>query len=166
MFSEADQLSTPLKDGLWVADDPDCAFDTNLPKEQWRKCATWTIVSGNKFVDFSGDKEDDRIVGLLIAGGQPPIVQVDTIDDEQHAFIFVAVEPTERDAAGAVTSLNLWGIACGTVKTAGSSQVDPYPGFDKDCHPLSTSALRAAAVASRPETKGPDRMRWVRGEAR
>ncbi|MEO6255688.1 MAG: hypothetical protein ABIO69_02665 [Sphingomicrobium sp.] len=166
MFSAKDRLTTPLKDGLWVADDPDCAFDINLPKEKWRNCAIWTIISGNKFVEFSAAKGEDRPLGFLVAGGQPPIVQIDTIEDGQHAYLFVAVDPTGRDAAGAVTSLNLWGIACGTVKTAGSNQVDPYPGIDKACHPLSTDALRAAALASRPTTKEPDRMQWVRAEAR
>ena len=167
MFSPEDRLTTPLKNGLWVADDPDCPFDVKSPNGQWPKCAFWTIVSANQLVDFSGDKEEERPAGSLIAQGRPPIIQVEVVEKGDHSFLFFAFEPTASDPSGSVTAINLWAVACGTVRTPGSSQVDPYPGFDKECHPLTSDALRTAAVASRRlEAAKIGRMFWVRAEAR
>jgi hypothetical protein len=167
MFTTADRLTTPLKDGLWAGDDPECAVDMALPKEKWPKCAAWLVIRGNEVVDFWGDeeKDEDRPVGFFMANGQPPIVQIKMVEKDKHSFLFAAIEPTTRDAAGAVTALNLWFVPCGTEKVPGSSsQIDPYPGFDKDCRPLTASALRTAAVAGRPKAD-PGRMKWLRAEA-
>jgi hypothetical protein len=164
MFSAQDRLTTPLKDGLWVADDPDCPLDVKLPRGQWPNCAFWTVVSGNQFVDFSGDKDEERPTGSLIVQGRPPIIQVEMVEKGDRMFVFFAIEPTGSDAAGAVTAMNLRAVACGAEKTPGSSQVEPYPGFDKDCRPSTTKALRAAAVASRSKPDKIGRIYWVRAE--
>jgi len=165
MFSPEDRLSIPLKDGLWVADDPDCPFDVKTPKTQWPKCAFWTIVSDKKFVDFAGDKEEERPVGTLIAKGRPPIVQVEVFIKGDRSFLFFAIEPQASDPSGSTTAMDIWAVACGTQRSSGSSsQVDPYPGFNKECQPLTTKALRAAAIASRPKVEKVGRINWVRAE--
>ena len=167
MFSPEEQLATPLKDGLWVADDPDCRVDTSLPRNRWPNCAFWVIVSGNQVVDIAGDKEQDRPTGFLIVGGQPPIVQIEMTEEGGHSYLFYALDLKEADAPGPLTKINLWPVACGTEKVPGSTrEIDPFPGLNKDCQPQTIEALRAAAITSRPKADDRGRMKWVRLETR
>jgi len=168
MFSSAERLATPLKDGPWVADVPDCKFNVDSPKTGWPKCALWTVVSDNKMVDVSGDKDEDRPAGFLIVGGQPPIVQIDMLENGKHGFLFIAIEPTSKPPSGPITTLNIWGVTCGRQNDPVDSRqgVSPFPGFNKECQPQTAAALRAAAVASRPKSGEITRMKWVRKESR
>ncbi|HEX6741892.1 MAG TPA: hypothetical protein VF079_08895 [Sphingomicrobium sp.] len=171
MFAADERLTTPLKNGLWAADDPDCAVDVTLPTDKWPECAFWAVVGDNQVIDVS-EKKADRPAGFLIAGGRPPIVQIEMIDKERRVYFFYAVEPLASAPSSPATALNLWAVACGTAKVPGSTgQIDPYPGLDKDCRPASKEALRAAAAASRAAQdraaeKQIMRMHWVRAEPR
>ena len=166
MFSAGEQLATPLKSGLWVADDPDCVFDSTKPRQTWPKCAVWLVLRDNRVAEISGDEKTERPVAILIADGSPPIAQIEVREKESDiVYVFYAIEPAAHDSRRRITALSVWGVRCGTEKTPGSSQVDPYPGFDKECHPASKDAVRAAAAASRAAATDIGRMKWVRASA-
>jgi hypothetical protein len=163
MFSVEDKLTTPLKDGLWVADDPDCPVDTNLPRSRWPNCAFWLVLRGNQLMDIAGDKKGIRPVGLFVASGQPPIAQVENLEKDSRGYFFYGFEPAGTEPDGTITAVELWAVACGTPRIPGSTrEIDPYPGIDKDCQPQSKAALRAAAVASRASQEKLGRMKWIR----
>ena len=163
MFTPQDLLTTPLKNGLWAADDPDCKFNSAAARATWPNCAFWVIINDNKIVDVAGDKEEDRPAGFLIVGGVPPLVQIEMIEKGEHGYLFFALDPSASETSGRVTAAQVWPVMCGVTKSGSTSQVDPYPGFNKECQPATTAALRAAAIASRPKSDEAP-LRWIRAE--
>jgi len=165
----AEQRSTiKFKGGLWAAEDSDCQFNVKRPARRWPKCATWLVIENGKVVGGPEAKPGEVPVELVIAEGEPPILEFPLKDEGERTakgYAYLAIEPTGRDPGG-VTTINLWAVACGTEKVPGSTrEIDPYPGIDKDCQPQSVGALRAAAIASRPNHQKVGRMKWIRAGA-
>jgi len=168
MLIDEPRSAIKFKDGLWVAEDPDCKFSVKRPVRSWPKCANWLVLGNGKVVGGPDPKPGEVPAELVIAEGQPPILEFPLKDDGEKTakgYAYLAIERTGSDAGG-VTAINLWAVACGTERVPGSTrEIDPYPGIDNDCHPQSVNALRAAAVASRPATSKVGRMKWIRAGA-
>jgi hypothetical protein len=168
MLSGEPKSAIKFKDGVWAAEDPDCKFNVKRPARRWPKCANWLVIDNGKVVGGPDAKPGEVPVEFVIAEGEPPILEFPLTDEGEKTpkgYAYLAIEPTASDAGGA-TAINLWGVACGTERVPGSTrEIDPYPGIDKDCHPQSVSALRAAAVASRPSAAKVGRMKWIRAGA-
>ncbi len=167
MYSESQRSATILlEDGLWVRSDPECSFDRGKPKNEWPNCADWIVVSGHFAVGGSNKKAGETPDDIFIAEGDPAILQAKLrINNEAtETYLFAVINPVARADSGLVTSVDAWAVACGT-ETAGSGSspnIEPYPGFDKDCHPESVEALRKAALKS--PTAETLRWEWVRPE--
>ncbi len=168
MLAGQPRSALELQDGLWTIDDSDCKFDHRRPVHRWPKCAGWLIVKAGKIVGGKDMKRGEAAVELVITDGAPPIVEFPMKDEgkkEPESYAYIVLEPTENNQ-GRVTTMNLWFVACGTEKVPGSTrEIDPYPGIDKDCHPLSIDALRMAATLSRPSAEKLSRIRWIRARA-
>jgi len=170
MFSDAQRSSVQLRDGYWVMDDRECRFDAAQRAEAWPECADWAVIVGNRIV---GERVKDLggvDPALFIADGKPLILQMHSKPQkgEESFYHFAAIEPAATDADGRVGAFALWIVKCGVEerKPRGSAKVKPYPGFNAECRPVSVEALRAAAIASRPQSDELNRLKWVRAVAR
>jgi hypothetical protein len=164
MFSEDQQSKLRAKDGVWLAEDPKCRFDTSSPAHHWPKCAQWFYLHNDEVADGPGAKPGDRPVKFLIVDGLPPLLQVPIEDKDEHTttYAFAALELPAAMTSGQLTEARLWLVACGVERhsTKRASDIKPFPGIDKDCKPQSAAALRNAAIASRP--KRSRRVLWRR----
>jgi len=170
LFAETQRSSAfHLEDGIWTHVDKDCAANLAQPKEKWPKCAGWMVLKGSKMVAGADMKPDEGAQDVFVVDGKPPLIQalvkVNGTDSPGSAsfYGYLAIEPKGNSAAGRVTEVRVWPIACGTAKPDG--KVVPYPGFDKDCRTTSIAALRAAAGKPPMADMPPMTFRWVRAEA-
>jgi len=159
-----------FKAGLWVGQDPVCSFDSALPKERWPKCASWFLVDANSIAAGKDAEPKDMPIPLLLAEGQPPIVQVlGKADENKPAYFFLALRAEDVAQPNEIAAVTLRWVACGTqsqgdAKKGTAGELVHFPGLDKDCHPLTVDALRAAALAT--PTKDEMHWAWVRSDDR
>ena len=168
MFSNEPRSTLKLKDGLWVADDPDCKFDRGRPIHRWPKCAAWLLIRDNGAVQGPDSKPGERLE-LTIADGDPPILEAATGDEQkgERGYAYLVLEPASSDSTGYVVDLRAWFIACGTwdegsAREGTASQIKHFPGMDEDCHPASVDVLRAAARAGPQGQDKKARWFWIR----
>ena len=158
VFGEAQRSTVRLKDGYWVIAEQGCKYDSTKPVDSWPGCADWIVIAGNQIVR----ERDKNVFGvepaLLIAVGEPLIMQIFSKSErgEQPFYSFGAIEPKAATPGGEVAAMQVWVVECG----ADSSH--HYPGFDTECRPGSSDALRAAATASRPQENEMIVAKWVR----
>lgn len=169
MFAEDQRSLLRLKDGVWVAEDRECAFDSGKARKDWPKCVDWSLLRDNKFVAGPNSAANMQPADLFIATGSPSIVQILVEPQEpetKKVYVFLALEPRTVDPNGQISSVATWPVNCGkeTEEPSGKKRMDQYPGFDEDCQPASADALRAAAIASRPSEIKTGKLRWVRAD--
>jgi len=170
LFTDADKANLIPRDGVWLTEDPDCRFDSNLPESQWPKCAIWAEVNGaNGQMLIRDGKDQDQQARFVIAKGDPPIVQIlwrdDAKDDGKTFYVFFGLEPGQKGTDTGFTTAATWEVKCGTKDPAGSD-IKPYPGLSPECRPSSQDAVRSAATASRPTAEMAMTWRWLRPENR
>lgn len=162
-----------LKDGVWLAEDKDCKVNTERPARRWPKCADWFLIRQGKIVGAPGAKPGELPVDIIIADGQPPLLEFPLKEEDEttaKGYAYIALEAVRFDPVGAATELRLWPVACGVEEHSEGVQdnIRHFPGMDKDCHPASVAVLRTAAAAG-PQGQGDNRkkggLRWVRARA-
>jgi len=170
ILSNEPRSALKLKDGLWVADDPECKFDSRRPAHRWPKCVAWLAIRDNTVVDSREPEPGALPMELVITDWQPPVLEFPFSDDDKKAkaYAYLAIEPDGSDSVGA-TDLRLWYVACGVEEPSNSIEpkIRHFPGMDEDCHPQSVEALRAAAQAGpQGQEKRKSRWRWIRAADR
>ena len=170
MLSAAPRSGLKFKDGLWALEDSDCKFDVQRPTPQWSKCALWFALRNNTIVDGPDRKPGERDVQLIIAAGEPPILEApeEDPDNKKTSYSYLALEPMNSDSSGYVIGLRTWFVACGFERKGSiddrPAYVKHFEGMDKDCHPTSVEAIRAAARVG-PQGAKKLRWRWIRAAA-
>ena len=168
MFTANDKAAITPMDGIWLSDDQECAFDTMRPEADWPDCAMWLVVraAGREFWVHDGKGQSER-GNYLIAGGMPPVVQIEYTDgakeDGKTFYVFFGIEAGPADPQGRFSAAFTWEVQCG-VQGKNPSDIAPHPGISPECRPSSTEALRSAAQASRPTAQMAMRWRWLRPE--
>ncbi len=172
-----------MKAGLWVDDSKeDCRFDPAQRPEQWPECADPAIVTEDgRFYTYDRDERSWRGIELVLAPGEPTVVQVQIpgeltdLEPNSPKFVYLALNPTEFDAAGRMIAIEIWIIFCGPVDPsragsgypAGVTTAAPFAGLTMDegfCRPRDLAALRNAARRSVGLQDEKGAARWV-GEA-
>ena len=171
VFTEVDTADLRPRDGVWLGDDPDCRFDSNISQSKWPRFALWVVAHASEGVLKVRDGKDEDEGGQLrfvIAKGQPPVIQTEWHDeakeDGKTFYVFVGLEPGPIQADGTFIAATIWPVACG-IKYPDSSEIKPYRGITPECRPSSRDAVRSAALASRADGEV-TRWRWLRPEAR
>ena len=170
IFALEDRAAIAPRDGLWLSEDPDCAFDPNLPETGWPGCAIWLIVRSSRrellLQDGKGEAQPAR---YIIAKGHPTVVQVlwrdEAKEDGKTFYVFFGIEPGSLQSDGTFVTASSWEVKCG-VKDPSSSEIKAYPGIAAECRPESGDGVRSAAVASRTTAEMAMSWRWLRPETR
>ncbi len=180
LFAAKDAVGAPpIKDGLWLADGPECKVDADQSAYDWPACARWFVVRDGErrtFAPSSGDRHVGTwlIERIVVAAGEPRVIQsAGTTAEGQTVISYQAMSSIAQEAGGPITSLQTWTIDC-TPPTkqdlrnhwlhehpekagedlAPKSDPEPdelvtYPGYDVQCHPRTQAAVRGAAAGSR-----------------
>jgi hypothetical protein len=170
MLSAEPRSALRLRDGLWALDDPECRFDVQRPAQQWPKCAVWFALRNNNVVDGPDRRPGEPDVELIIAAGEPPILELPDEDpkNKKESYSYLALEPAKVDSTGYLIALRTWVVACGVEGESSGlnhpSNIRHFEGMDEDCHPTSVKAIRAAAGAG-PQAAKKLQWRWVRAAA-
>lgn len=182
IFGPEDVAGSPLREGLWLRDDPDCAVDTKGPATGWPECADWIVMRDGE-MQMPGEAPDAPFSGpmtFLITGGEPRILQVTLRqagrggEPEAQINLYLGFEALAHDVGGRVTAYRSWPTLCGPPREreagpderlADLATEAPFPGLTLgkkgDCVPEDVAALRGAAVASKPYEPFKS-ARWVR----
>jgi hypothetical protein len=193
-FGEADAVGVPaFRDGLWLTvAEPNCQVDETLPAERWLDCAGASYLRGGEWLtmeweqDGKGKRARRKFAGWsaasgLIANGSPLIVQTmfepqpedeatgapSSDPEPDRPYLYLALQPTQRDETGQVTAFELWSVRCGPEpEGAESGPVTnrPFPGLtivEYNCEAESVEAVRRAAMLSEPLGEH-IRSHWVR----
>jgi len=176
MICPQDRSPVSLKPGIW-SEQPICPagvdegspskFDCTHPLEG-------LAVTGTKVRQIFPTKMPPDLpeisVAYVIDDGDPMLVQGEMRGKDESqgkdevGYVYVALEPTERDAAGVITAATVWAVMCGPPPQPGDDNYDildeegqltnhPLDGMTMNasgCEPRDVAALRAAATASRP----------------
>ena len=175
LFTEADARGAPkLRPGLWAKPDADCSFDAAKPFKEWPGCAGAMLVRPDRLDNPEGG---DKSLRYLIAGGDPPIIQVPADDDPKRSgYVYGGIRITKRDSAGRVTELVSWIVQCGPPPEApGPGEkpkyvtAQPLPGLVIDekagmCIASDRDAVRRAAKASEAWRDKSPAAFWVRDD--
>jgi hypothetical protein len=140
LFTAADAIPAPvLRDGLWLAAEPDCRVDEAKPAERWPDCADATFVRGPERWSMRWDDTDERgrprrtfagwesdnveLSGAMLAqNGDHLIVQdpprVEEVGEareegEPPLYTYAAIRPVRHDDQGKVTAFEFWFVQCG-----------------------------------------------------
>jgi hypothetical protein len=174
------QLYTPIRDGIWIWDDQQCALDATKPMAAWPDCADALYVKDT--LAFEVTKENgawhwsprQEIEPFVIVAGKPYVMQVAASSEAKpkpapDAWLYLGAKP-KFDAQGRIVVLKVWPIACGPLgkKADGTQASVPtrlFAGLKRagaNCTAVSQAALRHAATASETLTGSPDAVHWVR----
>jgi len=165
VFTEADIGTMLPRDGLWLADDPKCRFDSAKAESEWPECALWIVVrhSGREMLVSNGKGESERVTAVF-TGGTPAIVQGEWIDEAKEPrrpyYVFYAMDSREPDSEGRFTRALVWPVKCGTQETP-NGDIRPFAGISAECRPSSKDAIRSAAELSRGDEESKE-WRWLR----
>lgn len=182
LFYAVDEVGVvPLRQGVWSGREPGCAFDEAEPIDRWPSCAVGIHIGRRGLKDPALKLKIDRV-----AAGDPMILQI--VDDDDAGYSYAAMEVRERDRRGRATEVAVWPVMCGPgstdVPAVGDAAPTParpdapqdaaasprvlFPGLTadgRDCLATEASAVRNAAVLSRPKTR-PAAFRWLRAGRR
>ena len=166
VFTEADRSGPLPRDGIWVAEDPECVFDVSTPEASWPRCAMWLVIrGGGSDVEILDGKGQSETVSATFVAGDPMLVQgkwIDRVKEPPRPFYaFYAIDAGEPDASGRFSRAQAWLVQCG-IQDHPNSDLTPFPGITDECRPTSKEAIRSAAAASSHEEMAS--WRWVRWE--
>jgi hypothetical protein len=180
-FGLTDAVGAPrLRDGVWRLQDPPdkpCDVDERRPLATWPDCAMGLVVkSGDLIVAKGGhDERDQEVWPYLIAGGEPPVMQVNDYGDASaKSYLYLGMRPVRLDAHGLAVVIKGWAVQCKPPPSAAAADSDAipplYPGFtgadNADCTADSVASLRAAAKASETDYSSDTlQAHWVRDGA-
>ncbi|KQW83120.1 hypothetical protein [Brevundimonas sp. Root1279] len=158
-FGPADAIGAPaLRDGVWAAVDPECAFDTHLALEEWPDCAQRRIVRGGEELNLNRSGGGDRVdynwsseAFVLTAGelrinqracGEPHGLREAEESPESSAvdeavsrlvYCYAALRAEALDADGRIVAFTTWPIWCGPQPAQGEGNPNvtnkPFPGL-------------------------------------
>lgn len=120
LFDAADAAGAPpIKDGLWLADGPDCKVDADQSAYDWPSCSRWFVIRDGERQTFA-PSSGDRKVGtwlrerIVVAAGEPRIIQsAGTTAQGETVIGYLAMSPIAFDPNnGPITSLQTWTIDC------------------------------------------------------
>src|SRR5579871_1730286 len=182
VFGPEDAAGAPgLKVGVWTgAQDSNCRYDERRPMNAWPDCPSRLVMKDGQWLELkkNGDKWTWNSTSVLVAAGQPMIVQiyVPATSENPANFNYAGAEATAHDSQGRITAFTGWPVLCGppppdTPPPAGQAKrygtLTPLTGMtmdasNDDCTTTSKDAIRAAALASRQWAKDPTTIHWVR----
>lgn len=127
LFGAADSTGAPvLRPGVWaMPGEANCTFDPKAPSATWPKCANPTVVSATTFSNGGAPGEGPQTLAYLLAGGDPPVLQVAAPVGEKDgpAIIYAGLRPTAFDDRKQVTALKVWLALCSKPVTSGGDGV-------------------------------------------
>ncbi len=171
----------PLREGLWVSADRDCAFEAGKPLDQWPDCADPVEVSGGKFTGVR-EKDKDGLISFSLEGRDPAIMQLRVeqdaggaapSDDEEKLgrYFYYGLEARRLDEQGRIVEAALWPALCGPPPASPGKgrhkqyvTRHPLPGMTivgDNCRADRLSAVRRAAAESRKWSQAQS-IHWVR----
>lgn len=177
LFGAADEARAPaFRDGAWVSMTAECQAQWSDPQAAPPPCAEHGQVAGGRLV-----APDDPAQAVIVAGGDPLIVQVRFSQEEAATgkpftiHIYGALKPTLLDARGRVVEARRWLVLCGEPPPgAGEGSLRrgehltrrPLPGLTVDaelgvCRARTPAAVRNAARASEAWDEEKAVLRWV-----
>lgn len=119
LFTVADAADAPaLKPGLWALVESGCRFNTKAAPEKWPDCATPLALRDGAAVAVRRG-ESPRRNAVLIAGGDPAVLQADATDEDGTSgrkFAYFGLRPLAADADGTVTRARVWPAQCPQAK--------------------------------------------------
>ncbi|MDG2530769.1 hypothetical protein [Caulobacter endophyticus] len=174
-FGPDDARGAPeLRQGLWVdAAGEACRPQADRPLRLWRGCDI-LLIRGAEYLALERRKERWTWAPqtVLLAGGDPAVLQWRVNQNEGSPNTYAGVEPTNFDAEGRVTALYFWAVTCEQHVAAGGDGKRPlHPGLKRrdsngECEAESREALFAAAKVGKPSRdQAANAWRWIR-EAR
>jgi hypothetical protein len=126
LFTVADAADAPvLKPGLWALVETGCRFNTKTAPEKWPDCATPLSLRDGAAVAVKRG-ESSRRNAVLIAGGDPVVLQADATDEGGAAgrkFAYFGLRPLAADEDGTVTRARVWPAECPVGKGAADTCV-------------------------------------------
>lgn len=174
-----DREGAVMKAGVWIDDaNEDCPFDPATSVDEWPACAEPAIVTEDgRFYTYDDDERRWRGIELVLAPGEPTVVQVripdelTQFDPDAPEYVYLGLDPTGLDAAGRIIAIETWIIFCGPVDPSGGGDpadlvtTAPFAGLTMDesiCRPRDLAALRNAARRSVDLQDRKGAARWVR----
>lgn len=111
VFNAADTADAPaLKPGLWALIEPGCRFNTRTAPEKWPDCATPLALRDGAAMDVKKGQTGRR--NVLIAGGDPAVIQAETDEDGRRAYVYFGLRPLAADGDGTITRARIWPAQC------------------------------------------------------
>lgn len=146
IFSSADAADAPaLKPGLWALVEPGCRFNTRAAPEKWPDCATALTLRDGAASDARKDQSGKRRV--LIAGGDPAIIQSETDEGDGRGFVYLGLRPLAADSDGTITRARIWPADCSPPPPPPPRGRRAPPPSDP-CRMRGQGPVRAAVAAS------------------
>lgn len=144
VLTTADTADAPaLKPGLWALIEPGCRFSTRAAPEKWPECATPLALRDGAAMDVKKGQSGRR--GVLIAGGDPAIVQTETDEGGRRAYVYFGLRPLAADGDGAITRARVWPAQCPPSPVSRSRRAPPP---SDTCTLRGQGAVRQAVAAS------------------
>jgi hypothetical protein len=144
LFTSADTGDAPaLKPGLWALVEPGCRFNIRSAPEKWPECATPLALRDGAALDARKGLTGKRSV--LIAGGDPAIVQTETDEDGHKTYVYLGLRPLAADGDGTITRARVWPADCPRPPVSRARRA-PIP--PDTCQMRGQGAVRQAVAAS------------------
>jgi hypothetical protein len=111
VFTSVDATDAPaMKPGLWALIESGCRFNTRTAPEKWPDCATALALRDGAAIDAGKGQTGRRSV--LIAGGDPAIIQTEADEDGRKTFVYLGLRPLAADGDGTITRARIWPAQC------------------------------------------------------
>ena len=159
LFSQADAVGAPpLRPGVWsFFREAGCKVDESQPYATWPDCSGAGIVRDGEIIGHDARKGQDERLPLIIAAGDPRIMQVQVKIDvtagaeatasggaeasasaaaqspRDQPYGYAALKPTKFDTEGRVTAFRFWPVQCGPLPAHPKADNRLFPVTE---HPL------------------------------
>lgn len=178
----APDLAAPkLKPGVWAnGDAAKCTYDIGAQLSEWPNCANPMIIRPDgTWLIFNRETGEWRAIEVMLGSGDPTVVQAKLPADvplgegKLPRYIYLAMRPSERDAAGLVVAIDTWLMTCGPIEKRDTISLEardgmvtksPFAGLtviDGNCRPADMAALLNAAKESEALEDDKGAGRWV-----
>lgn len=130
LFTAADAQGMALRPGLWTMPDDTCKYDPVQPVSAWPSCANGMVLTATQLTGGFGKSDPPQTMAYLLAGGDPPVVQVTAPPDrkpDDPYFIYAGLRPGRTDSSGRIVEARVWLAACFKPPTDLNSKAAPRP---------------------------------------